>query len=376
MMAKNPQKRYASMDKVAHALASYVRKPQQGATIQPAPTIELPSFRPETLESLQANDLANTESDSDAIAAAEESSDDTTSQSAACRTARKLIKSHDYENAVELLQQIPEAQRDSESIGLLGQARELRSLVKTLIADANRMRRNRDYYGMCRKLERLLEVKPNHQRARQMLEDLEQKGFRGVITGLSIERQAAEWILQAGGSVDVLIDGEPIHNVETINSIPDAEFRVVSCGLNGCVAVNDIELANIAGLSAVHNLSLAQTTTSDIGLKRIRAFSRLMSLLLAQTDVTGEGLKQLGGMSRLVKLDLANTKLGDADIAMLEPLESLEFLGLLGTEITDASAPHLAQFTGLTSLDLYDTRLTVTGVTQLSKSLPNCRINY
>ncbi|MBT4867255.1 MAG: protein kinase [Planctomycetaceae bacterium] len=374
MMAKDPQKRYASMDKVAHALASYVRQPQKGAAIQPAPTIELPSFRPETLESLQAKDSANPESDLTEVA--DESSTYKTSQSAACRTARKLIKSHDYENAVELLQQIPEDQRDSESIGLLGQARELRGLVKTLIADANRMRRNRDFYGMCRKLERLLEVKPDHQRARKLLEDLEQKGFSGVITGLSVERQAAEWILQAGGSVDVLMDGEPIQNVETINSIPDAEFRVVSCGLSGCESVNDIELANIAGLSAIHNLSLAQTTTSDTGLKHIRAFSALTSLLLAQTDITGEGLKQLSSMSQLVKLDLANTKLGDADLAMLEPLESLEFLGLLGTEITDASAPHLAQFTGLTFLDLYDTGFTVSGVTQLSKSLPNCRINF
>jgi hypothetical protein len=248
--------------------------------------------------------------------------------------------------------------------------------VKTLIADANRMRRNRDYYGMCRKLERLLEVKPNHKRARQLLEDLEQKGFSGVIHGLSIERQSAEWILQAGGSVDVLKEGEPIQNVEAIHSIPEGDFHIVSCGLSGCESVNDIELANIAGLSAIQNLSLAQTTTSSTGLKHIRALSCLTSLHLAQTNVTGEGLRQLGGMSRLVKLDLANTKLGDADLAMLEPLESLEFLGLLGTRITDLSGEHLAQFTGLTFLDLYDTGFTVSGVAQLSKSLPDCRINF
>jgi serine/threonine protein kinase len=377
MMAKNPQERYASMDEVAHTLANYVRKPKESA-MQPAPTIELPAFRPETLESLQANQPSQRESKSRAVEAAGEYDADNTAQSnaAACRTAQKLIDSHDYENAVELLQQVPQAQRNAEVIDLLGQARELRSLVKRLIADANRMQRNRDFYGMCRKLERLLEVKPNHQRARQLLEQLEQKGFSGVITGLSIERQVAEWILNSGGTVDVLIDGEPIHNVESIRSIPDAEFRVVSCGLSGCESVNDLELANIAGLSAIQNLSLAQTTTSDIGLKHVRRFLNLTSLLLAQTDVTGEGLRQLSGMSRLVKLDLANTKLGDADLAMLEPLESLEFLGLLGTKVTDASSLHLAHFTGLTFLDLYDTRFTATGITQLSKSLPNCRINY
>jgi serine/threonine protein kinase len=380
MMAKNPQERYASMDEVAHTLASYVRKPRE-SSIRPAPTIELPEFRPETLEDLQARQSSQRESKSHEVDAAgeDDAADDASVQqtkSAACRTARKLIDSHDYENAVELLQQAPEAERNTELIGLLGQARELRSLVKTLIADVNRMRRNRDYYGMCRKIERLLEVKPNHQRARQLLEELEQKGFSGVITGLSMERQAAEWILNAGGTVDILIDGKPIHNVEAIRSISDEEFRVISCGLSGCDSINDIELANIAGLSAIQNLSLAQTTTSDIGLKHVRRFLGLTSLLLAQTDVTGDGLKQLSGMSRLVKLDLANTKLRDADLAMLEPLQSLEFLGLLGTDVTNSSAPHLAQFSGLTFLDLYDTRFTAAGVVQLSKLLPNCRINF
>lgn len=371
MLAKKPKDRYATMDDVAQAMASYLRAPDRKSD-HSMPTIDLPMFKPESLEELRNKQEKKSAAAAGPVAGITAGS----SSAAACQTARKLLSNHDYENAVELLRQVPENERDAELVGLLGQARDLRSQVKSLIADVNRARRNRDYYSMCRKLERLLELKPRHQRARQLLEELEQKGFSGAITELSMERQTAEWILKAGGSVDVVIDGESINTIDASQSLPAADFYVLSCGLSGCERITDDELGNIAGLSSVQNLSLAQTKVTDHGLQVVRNFSNLTSLFLTGVAVTGAGLKHLSELSRLVKVDLANTDVADADIRQLEPLESLEFLGLFGTQISDASVDHLARFAGLSFLDLYDTQFTSAGVTQLSKSLPDCRINF
>jgi len=53
----------------------------------------------------------------------------------------------------------------------------------------------------------------------------------------------------------------------------------------------------------------------------------------------------------------------------------LKTLDISNTPITDAGLPHLKDLTNLTYLNLIETQITDSGVAELQKALPNCKIH-
>ena len=57
-------------------------------------------------------------------------------------------------------------------------------------------------------------------------------------------------------------------------------------------------------------------------------------------------------------------------------MKQLQRLSLAGSGLTNAGIKHLAGLTELQTLDLRRTKVTATGIDDLAKSLPGCKIEW
>jgi hypothetical protein len=91
----------------------------------------------------------------------------------------------------------------------------------------------------------------------------------------------------------------------------------------------------------------------------------------------GRGRPRFG---RIVEIDFMNTSgdrpyLQNDDLNFLREVSSLETLNLaLCVDITDDALVHLRGLRNLRELDLRDTQVTSTGVNELKRILPHCKI--
>jgi Leucine-rich repeat (LRR) protein len=123
------------------------------------------------------------------------------------------------------------------------------------------------------------------------------------------------------------------------------------------------------------SLNLSYTDITDLGLKQVAKLQKLTSLDLSSNKITDAGLKEVAKLQKLTSLDLSATKITDAGLKEVAKLQQLTELLLVYTDITDAGLKELAKLRHLTYLDLscYD-QITDTGVAQLQKALPKCKI--
>ncbi len=92
------------------------------------------------------------------------------------QTAQQFLDKHDYEQAAQLLQQIPAPLRTDEISKVLKQSIELSDEVDFLIRDMDEAVQTREYEGLKPNVERLLKLKPGHRRARDVLKQLKSSG--------------------------------------------------------------------------------------------------------------------------------------------------------------------------------------------------------
>lgn len=99
---------------------------------------------------------------------------------AAVRLAKGMMQKHEYGPAAELLQQVPERFRSEEAQRLIERAIDLQEEVDLLIADMDDAIERNEYEGLQPNIERLLELKPGHRRARELYDDLTLYGGAGL----------------------------------------------------------------------------------------------------------------------------------------------------------------------------------------------------
>ena len=141
MMSKPIGKRFASMDEVANALTDVLKTPAERKSDADV------SVRSTNPAALQVTVL--TTGDAQAL----------------YRTARKCVQAHDYEQAVRLLEQIPDRFCDPEIDELLEEATARHDEVQYLVAALEDAASRNDYTGLLPIAERLLELKPGHRKA-------------------------------------------------------------------------------------------------------------------------------------------------------------------------------------------------------------------
>jgi WD40 repeat protein len=164
-------------------------------------------------------------------------------------------------------------------------------------------------------------------------------------------------------------------------------------------AVTDKDLAVLSGLDNLRNLNLDSTQTTDAGLKDVARAGNLVSLSLTNTQVTDAGLAELKPLTSLEELRLDKLPITDAGLAQLTGLHRLRRLSLYKTAITNDGLVHLQQLPALERLSLdetligdeglrhlngcsslkylsvWNTRVTDVGVEELTKALPNLKVN-
>jgi hypothetical protein len=218
-----------------------------------------------------------------------------------------------------------------------------------------------------------------------------------VIDNRSADRRAADWVLEAGGTVDVSIDGAT-RTVERVESLPTGEFHVLGMDLSQCagaagglqrleelshvrvlklydVPVSDDDLRHIAGLETLVQLDLYHSQIGDGGLTHLAGLHRLESLSIHGTRITDDGLARIAGLRELQALNLAMTNVSDTGLQHLAPLTALRWLQLSRTRVTDAGLEQLTDLHSLSELFLQGTAVTERGVARLEAALPDCTIH-
>lgn len=225
----------------------------------------------------------------------------------------------------------------------------------------------------------------------------------------ALERKAAEYVLNAGGTVRLIIDGQMKGDVKDLKSLPSGDYSVGLISFYNRKDASDKDLAALAGLHALKDLNLVNTAVTDAGMAHLAGLTTIESLNLTGTPVTGVGLQYLRGLARLSKLiltggartdqalvnfpeftnlkqleiyrvgisnlnfvskcpNIESLNVGDTLISDLRPLESLVNLTQLGvwsTKITDDQLVHLKPLTKLSDVSLWETAITDAGLKHL-----------
>jgi hypothetical protein len=158
MIAKRRNDRFASMRAVADELATILRSP---------------------LDPLQSQGGRSPTDKTSAIVA----------------EARGLMGRHDYERAMQLLERIPEGDRDDTVAKLRDKVRDLNDEVTFLLVEIDEAMELGDAPTALAKTARLAELKPGHARIREIRERFPDDALPGE--GLNTGWQATMWVLGA-----------------------------------------------------------------------------------------------------------------------------------------------------------------------------------
>ncbi|MBT6493910.1 MAG: protein kinase, partial [Planctomycetaceae bacterium] len=159
MMAKQTEDRFPSMKLAADALGDYL----EGSV-----------------------DSESSKASAEPKAESAVRSEETTGQEQAktmLTAAKRMFEQREYERASQLLQHIPEQQRDSEISLLLAESIDLSDEVQLLTVEIDRAVRKQDTDRLAPAVERLLQLQPQHRKARKLHKELESTGLLGWSIG-------------------------------------------------------------------------------------------------------------------------------------------------------------------------------------------------
>jgi hypothetical protein len=98
--------------------------------------------------------------------------------------------------------------------------------------------------------------------------------------------------------------------------------------------------AAIRDVGAMETLILADAALSDIDLAYLAVLSSLTNLTLAETEITDEGLKFITDLP-IRRLDLSSTHITDQGVAQLANISTLEHIYLRGTSVSPTALDSL-----------------------------------
>lgn len=125
-------------------------------------------------------------------------------------------------------------------------------------------------------------------------------------------------------------------------------------------------LSRLTRLSKLHWLDLSATSINNDGLVYLRQYRNLITLNLSDTGITDDFLHHLGDLTNLEKLHLAGTGVNGVGFKKLKnQLRNLDYLDLSRTVVTDTGVIHLQALENLSTLDLSGTGVTEAGLAHL-----------
>lgn len=96
--------------------------------------------------------------------------------------------------------------------------------------------------------------------------------------------------------------------------------------------------------------------------------------LREESQMTTDDLRVLRDLPKLRHLYLAGEQFNDESVEQIQLLRNLQVLVLQDTAISDLGLRRLSAHRRLEEIHLYNNATTVTGVEQLSRAMPQCKI--
>jgi choice-of-anchor C domain-containing protein len=175
MLAKDPARRFASVNAVADEIALILRtpagKPTTPASSQPAAFVAVPAAAADVRQSIVKKSLAAP------TATATLSANDLVSLE---ELARKCLARHDYDQVIQIVERVPEDRRTEGLNEVLDAARAKADEIAFLICEIDEAIRFKNRATALKKADELLKIKPGHHRALQTKEQFTGYGKGGA----------------------------------------------------------------------------------------------------------------------------------------------------------------------------------------------------
>lgn len=205
-----------------------------------------------------------------------------------------------------------------------------------------------------------------------------------VPSGASVqkEKQAAVWILQNGGTLQVETEIGKRVSVEKLAELPTLNYSVLQFAIKKSPRPIGAGLKNVSGLERLNFIDLQSTNLTDYGIEQLCDLPGLKRMNLHSTFLTDGGLEHLATFSSLESLNINNIKgFSHAGLSHLRRMPQLKMLDVGQSPFNDNDTDHVTELVNLTSLSLGSTNISdlslekiqgLTGLTELS--LMNTRI--
>ena len=191
-----------------------------------------------------------------------------------------------------------------------------------------------------------------------------QKDQRLVLQIHEPNREAAEWVVKAGGMARLKV-GDQERDVRNISDLPPEKFQIVTIDL-GFKPVTDADLERLQGLTRLRSLGLQRTGITDVGIAPLAGLTALEGVDLKGTKITDAAVTHLVGLPKLIHLFVGETEITDSGMERLKEMKKLHNVGLDGTKITDAGLAHWRTLSNISYLHLNGTRIGDAGLAAIS----------
>lgn len=171
-------------------------------------------------------------------------------------------------------------------------------------------------------------------------------------------------------STTIQWEPESEEQLQWLDGIPITSLSIRGITLSQAALERLVSGRNLDHLKLFH----IDFVDSDAALLQLSRLTQLEELDLTLTNLTDHDLVHLANLKRLTMLCLGKTFISDEGLAHLGPMTTLTHLDLRHTNITDVSIPTLKPFDQLGYLDVSYTQLSESGVDELRRALPNCKI--
>jgi hypothetical protein len=197
MMAKHPQDRFSSMSAVADELEKILRNPPakagSDATPVAAPVAPAAPFVPTAQNNSAAKTVIIKGRPPQTLASLKSKAWEASDLASLEEVARKSIARGNYEQAIEVIECVPENRRSPKLQALWASALGRADEVASMICELDEMVRLGDQPAATRVAERLLELQPGHRRAQNIREELATRGKTVSRRTVSWESVARRW---------------------------------------------------------------------------------------------------------------------------------------------------------------------------------------
>ena len=192
-----------------------------------------------------------------------------------------------------------------------------------------------------------------------------------ILHGTAVNDEGLAGVAQLKGLTDLDLSGTQVTDAGLEQLAPLKKLEELELA---DTEINGVGLAHLRDCKNLRMLDVEATKFNDHGLAQLKELDQLERLNLSATEIFGTGFVHLRDLEKLSELDLSQTKVNDAAMKSIAQLQGLSKLYLIDTEISDAATPELTKLKNLTLINVRGTKITASGIGELEKKLPHCKI--